>query len=198
MKNKKSTIFISVGLIFLLAAMALTGYNLWDESRADQQRVQLLEEFQPKFIENQALLPDPEKYPKMEMPVKEMEGNFYIGVLEIPYLNLELPIMSEWSYPDLKIAPCRYKGSAYLNNLIIAAHNYKCHFGYLKSLPQGECLTFTDVDGNIFRYEVTEMEIIGATDFDGMESGEWDLTLFTCTYGGQDRVTVRCARIGDS
>jgi sortase A len=25
-----------------------------------------------------------------------------------------------------------------------------------------------------------------------MESGDWDLTLFTCTTGGQSRITVRC------
>ena len=25
-----------------------------------------------------------------------------------------------------------------------------------------------------------------------MTSGDWDLTLFTCTYGGQERYTVRC------
>jgi len=25
-----------------------------------------------------------------------------------------------------------------------------------------------------------------------MAAGEWDLTLFTCNYSGQSRVTVRC------
>ena len=27
-----------------------------------------------------------------------------------------------------------------------------------------------------------------------MRAGEWDLTLFTCTYDGRARVTVRCIR----
>lgn len=197
MRNKKSTILIFIGILFLLASIVLTGYNLWDESRADQKRMQVLEQLQPETAEKQEQVPDPEKYPTLEMPEKEIDGNLYIGVLEIPYLNLQLPVLSEWSYPNLKTAPCRYQGSAYLNDLIVAAHNYKCHFGNLKSLPQGECLTFTDMDGNIFLYEVTEMEVIQPTDFEGMESGDWDLTLFTCTYGGRDRVTIRCVRIDE-
>lgn len=27
-----------------------------------------------------------------------------------------------------------------------------------------------------------------------MTDAHWDLTLFTCTYGGKSRVTVRCTR----
>ena len=30
-----------------------------------------------------------------------------------------------------------------------------------------------------------------------MTSGEYDLTLFTCTYSGEARVTVRLNRIGN-
>lgn len=193
MRNKKSSILIFIGIIFLLAAILLSGYNLWDESRADQKRIQVLEQLQTETVKKQEQVPDPDKYPSLEMPEKEIDGKFYIGILEIPYLNLQLPVMSEWNYPNLKIAPCRYQGSAYVNNLIIAAHNYKCHFGNLKLVPQEELLTFTDMDGNTFQYKVMEMEVIQPTDFEGMESGNWDLTLFTCTYGGQERVALRCA-----
>ena len=66
------------------------------------------------------------------MPTIEVDGNFYIGVLEIPDQELSLPIISEWNDTRLKQATCRFKGSVYLNNLIIAGHNYKKHFGGLK------------------------------------------------------------------
>ena len=45
-----------------------------------------------------------------KMTEVEINGNLYIGYLSIPALNLELPIMSTWSYPQLQIAPCRYHG----------------------------------------------------------------------------------------
>ena len=60
----------------------------------------------------------------MEMPTVEINGQECIGTLEIPSLGLKFPVISEWSDEKLKKAPCRYSGSAYLNNLIIAGHNY--------------------------------------------------------------------------
>ena len=104
--------------------------------------------------------------------------------------------MSECSYPKLKLAPCRYQGSAYLNDLIICAHNYKVHFGRLKELEQGNEIIFPDAAGNGFSYLVTETKILATTDTEDtemMEDEGWDLTLFTCTVGGQSRVTARFA-----
>lgn len=140
----------------------------------------------------EAYIPDYILNPEMDMPEEEVDGQEYIGVLKIPVLSLELPIISEWSYPSLRIAPCRYAGSAYLNNMVIAAHNYYSHFGYLKNLSQGDEITFTDMDGNFFRYEVAALETLSPFAIEEMTSGDWDLTLFTCTVGGQYRVTVRC------
>lgn len=136
-------------------------------------------------------IPDYVLSPNMEMPVETINGIDFIGVLRIPALELELPIISEWNYPNLKTAPCRYSGSAYLNNLIICGHNYTSHFGTLKNLWEGDIATFTDIDGNVFIYKMVERETLLPTSIDAMESGEWDLTLFTCTVGGQSRVTIR-------
>ena len=105
---------------------------------------------------------------------------------------MELPVISEWSSSDLNVAPCRYAGSAYSNNLVIAAHNYRSHFGRLDNLSPGDEVVFTDVDGNVFRYEVIELETLSSYASDEMVSGDWDLTLFTCTLSGQQRITVRC------
>ena len=41
-------------------------------------------------------------------------------------------------------------------------------------------------------------ETLNPTDIEGMESGNWDLTLFTCTVGGQSRVTIRFELLQDS
>ena len=56
-------------------------------------------------------------------------------------------------------------------------------------------VTITDVDGHIFAYEVISLESLMPTAVEEMESGDWDLTLFTCTVGGRTRVVVRCALI---
>lgn len=142
-------------------------------------------------------VPDYVINPNMDMPSVKVNDEKYIGVLTIPDLDLELPVMKEWSYPNLKKAPCRYTGTAYKDNLIICAHNYNTHFGRLKNLKQGARISLVDTDGNVFSYQVTETEILKPNDIWEMKNGEWDLTLFTCTIGGATRVTVRCQRLDE-
>lgn len=194
---------ITIGLLLIAAALFLVSYNLYDELRAEQsarQAVTQLDAYLPAEAAPEALsdsagdrtvIPDYVLSPNMEMPVETINGIDFVGVLRIPALELELPIISEWNYPNLKTAPCRYSGSAYLNNLIICGHNYTSHFGTLKNLWEGDIATFTDIDGNVFIYKMVERETLNPTDIEGMESGNWDLTLFTCTVGGQSRVTIR-------
>lgn len=137
---------------------------------------------QPAFIRN----------PDMEMPITVIDGNDYIGVLDIPTQGLSLPIISEWDYPRLRIAPCRYRGSVYSGDIIIAGHNYDRHFEPIKRLRIGDPVTFTDVEGNVFRYTVCGFDQLDTYDVAKMKEGEWDLTLFTCMTSGNLRATVRC------
>ena len=118
-----------------------------------------------------------------------------LGTLAIPALGLELPVMSGWRYPALRVAPCRYLGSAYSGDLVIMAHNYARHFGAIGTLAPGERVSFTDVDGNVFSYAVFETQTLQPDAVEDMASGGWDLTLFTCTPGGRTRVTVRCVAV---
>ena len=45
---------------------------------------------------------------------------------------------------------------------------------------------------------VAGIEILKPEEVDDMTSGQWPLTLFTCTYGGASRVTVRCEKENES
>ena len=204
-KNWIGKIFTITGLLLFAAALALSVYNLWDGYRAEQSREKLLEEYRDKnqnisdeeeqAEESDGQIPDYQLNPEMEMPeitLEDLDGAACIGVLEIPKIDLKLPVLSEWSYPLLKKAPCRYSGSAYLDNLVIAAHNYRTHFGKLKELETGDEVIFTDAAGNRFEYKVAVVEALTPQSVEDMTSGEWALSLFTCTLDGKNRVTVRC------
>lgn len=127
-----------------------------------------------------------------EMTVSNINGYGYIGFLTIPSLSLELPIMQDWSYDRLRISPCRYVGNLFADDLVIMAHNYASHFGKLKDLHTGDAIIFTDMDGNSHSYCVATIETLAPTAIEEMVSSDYPLTLFTCTYGGKSRVTVRC------
>lgn len=218
MGNTKVKILVCGGLLLIAAALCLAGYNLWDAYRAANSVAELTQELEMATdtkvdaqikgaqldetsekqdetnSDEQAAAPAYLLDPTIDMPTVELDGNEYIGTLEVPSLELSLPVMSDWSYPRLKLAPCRYTGSAYLDDLIIAAHNYPTHFGALGELEEGDTVIFTDVDDNQFSYTVLVIEQLPSTALEEMEKGDWDLTLFTCTVGGKARVTVRCVR----
>lgn len=190
------------GLLLLAAAFLLAGYNLLDELRAGQAAGQVLEQMpapdrvqEPDSGSVEQEIPDYILDPNRDMPTVEIDGNAYIGTLDIPVLDLSLPVMSDWSYPKLKTAPCRYAGTAYQSGFVIAGHNYRRHFGPLSRLVPGDRVTFTDVDGNRFYYQVAEIQVLEPTAIEAMTSEDWDLSLFTCTLGGQTRLTVRCDKV---
>ena len=197
-----------LGGALLLGAAGLLNLNRQEESRADRESAQVMVRLRQEM--EQAALPEetrtePEQSPGAEetplpdpagreMPMLEIDGQTYIGYLELPTLGLSLPVMSEWSYPKLRVAPCRYWGSAYDDSLVILAHNYDRHFGRLQELAIGDPVQFIDADGVIYQYTVEKQEILEKPDVEKMVDSGYGLTLFTCTYGGRHRVTVRLRR----
>ena len=193
--KKKSKILISVGLILVIIALGITGYNIFATFRARTSSKKILQQLSETNVNTQT-----EKYPEymlnpnMKMPVKNIDGVECVGMLYIPSLNLELPVQNEWSLDKLLRTPCRYYGSAYLNNMVICAHNYYYHFGKLRRLSVGDDIIFIDTEKNEFKYKVTEVLILDPYSTEEMKNGNCGLTLFTCTLGGRTRITVRCEK----
>lgn len=205
--KKKSRTWLNLGLLFFLLAVALIGYNEYDDHRsgvaADAAVAQLnrkIDDYVEAFNDmpqSDMMMADYEIDRTREMPIVEIDGHWYVGTISFPSLNLELPVLEEWSYDNLKIAPCRYHGTAYLDGFSIAAHNYTRHFGRIGNLQPGDSVIFTDTDGNEFKYLVSMTEVLKPSDAAEVVYSDWPLTLFTCTLGGRTRTTVRCERDPD-
>lgn len=197
-KRKKSGKFImALGVLLILSSLMLVLYNTVNEKRAEKLSALVLDELDmdniiPSAPADEVTPPDYIVNPHMLLPKKTIDGKDYVGEISIPALNIKLPVISQWSYENFKIAPCVYEGTPYMGNFIIAAHNYRKHFGALSSLEAGDKISFKDMKGNLFNYKVLFTEILDNTDIEEMSSGDWDLTLFTCTYGGATRITLRC------
>lgn len=211
-RNRLSAVLIALGVLCVGLSAGLVASNLRTEQEADASARQALESL--KSIVEPATEPAPDSTaetapaatqpleipdyilnPNMDMPEGYIDGVAYIGYLKFLSLDLELPVISETTYPNLRISPCRFEGSAYLDDLVIGAHNYTRHFGQIGDLAYGDEIAFTDMDGNVFRYQVANIEILQPNQVEELCSGEWPLTLYTCTLGGRTRVTVRCERI---
>ena len=134
------------GFICITLSVALLCYNTYENRKAQQFSDAIMEVLRI-MVENEKLQnqrPDPFDDAMTE---KEIDGYMYVGYLSIPALEIDLPVMSTWDRTRLRIAPCRYYGSTKPDNLVIAAHNYRYHFGYLGHLKKGDLVIFSDMDG---------------------------------------------------
>lgn len=180
---------VILGIMMITGALGLMLRNLQEETQGTQA-------VQDVMVQMESVtMPAPEERPMEEMPTVVIDGQGYIGYLSVPALELELPVMGQWSYEGLKTAPCRFAGSVYTDNLVVMAHNYESHFGRLDELEPGDRISFTDMGGVTTAYQVAEVEVLEAGDVEEMTAGKWNLTLFTCTYGGKKRFAVRCGKV---
>ena len=191
-----------------------TEWQLWDgpweyEGLTEEQKKENLQKY-IKALEEWAAICESlsDEMPRKSFQICTPEGE-YVGWCSSYFINedydsdkdgdrlaigIDLPVMSEWSYPRLKIAPCRQFGSSRTDDLVIAAHNYESHFGKLTSLTAGDSVTFTDMDGIVNEYVVNKVEVLDPHSVEEVEHSGYALVLYTCTYGGKTRVTVFCDR----
>ncbi len=207
-RNSIGNLISSIGILFLFCAFLFLCYNLIDSERAEREALELanaIEDYRNDAEDDTGTTPDGtgaytgasglELDPTMEMPEVVIDGIAYIGNLQVPSLGLDLPIISEWSDEYLKIAPCRYSGSIYSDDMVIAAHNYRRHFGDVRWLEIGSQIIFIDMNNNTFYYEIAANEVLEPTQVEEMQESDYDLTLFTCAYNNQVRYAIRCNRV---
>lgn len=188
-RNKKGLGLMLAGLLLVAAAVGLVLYNRKEDERAGEQSELILTELEKATSHAQLESLDG------NMPMITIDGRDIVGHVIIDSLEIDLPVLAYWDEEAAKDAPARYTGSVWLDNMVLCGHNYRRHFAPLHDIETGAEVRFVDVNGNEFVYEVTEIFNLGPKQVLEMISGEdWDLTLFTCTMGGQSRITVRCVR----
>ena len=202
MPKKTGIAIVAVGAALILSALLLLLYNRYEDAHAGQEAESLLASVEEAISAQTMDVPTaaaPSPTPlDPQMPVVMLDGYEYVGYVEIPALGLKLPVMSEWDYTRLRVAPCRQFGSSRTDDLVIAAHNYENHFGRLKELSKGDTVIFTDMEGLVNTYCVEKIETLAPDAVDAVQNSGHDLVLYTCTKGGKTRVTVFCDRAAES
>jgi sortase A len=194
-KSKRSLILIIAGLLLIAAALILFLSNAAEDHAARDSSERIVAELIEKIDEQEDPAQYPTDNPKRMMPVMTVEERKYAGVLTIPELDLELPVAASFDYDTLRSTPCRYSGNVYGGNMVIAAHNYDAHFGRINALLPGSTVYFTDTEDHRYAYEVYSVETLNPDqepELTRTDDRIRELTLFTCTYSGAARVTVRC------
>lgn len=206
MRSKPGIVCIILGAALLLGALLLAQINQREDAAAQQAAMEVMPQLVEQIRERAEKNTEPTG-PELQVPLEllteedkkmtevDIDGHLYIGYISVPAVEIELPVMSSWSYPKLKIAPCRYTGSVRGEDMVLMAHNYNGHFKRISELEIGDDVFFTDMDGNEICYQVVGKDILESTAVEEMTAGDFDLTLFSCTYGGSARITIYCDRV---
>lgn len=215
MPKKAGIVLLAAGAVLIGSALLLLFHNNAEDRTAGQEAERLLVDVQSAIAVRTTATPPNHSAPESnsaqsgtevptetdapvqsdapeEMPIVNLDGERYIGILDIPKLGLSLPIMADWNETRLRRTPCRQFGSLTEENLVIAGHNYRAHFARLRSMQPGDTVTFLNMNGVTHSFRVNHVEILPEDAVEAVQNSGYPLTLYTCTTGAEERVVVFC------
>lgn len=190
MKNKQN-LFQKAGLLLIAASLCLLlSRELlgWYYCRQNELLADQIETMLPKTTTG-----IPETYSNSDMPVLELGGEDYSGLLQVSGFGVHLPIGNEWSISSSNKCPCRFWGSVYDHSLIIGGSSQKGQFDFCRKLDLGDTVSVTDMTGAIFFYEVTGIDRRGHADMKTFRESDGDLILFARDSSTLGYLIVRCS-----
>lgn len=220
----KFEFLLSIFLLCVLSSYAI--YAEYDRNKSEQVSQEILEgiEFQTgtEIVEEEItvviLNPMPEEEVSkvhiiqteqpLDVPEEQKsvasDGTVYftIGVINIPSINVNYPILSTWSDALLKISPCKFWGPNpnEVGNLCIAGHNYKNSkfFSKVPNMEIGDTIEITDLGGNTVVYAIYDKYIVSPEEKEctsQMTNGKREITLITCTNDNKKRHIIKAREI---
>lgn len=127
---------------------------------------------------------------------------YTIGVVNIPSIDVNYPILSTYSDALLKIAPCKFHGPNpnEVGNLCIAGHNYRNSkfFSKVPDMELGDTIEITDLGGNTITYSVYDKFIVNPDELEctsQLTGGKREITLITCTDDNKQRHIIKAREV---
>lgn len=225
MKKKKKVFrfefFLSVFLLCALSSYAI--YAEYDRNKSEEVSKEILQEisFQDskKVIDEEVIvvrlnaIPDEQNATSTQVVQIEQQINvpeeqkltasdgtvyYTIGVINIPSINVNYPILSTYTDELLKIAPCKFHGPNpnEVGNLCIAGHNYKNSkfFSKVPTLELGDKIEITDLSGRMLTYTIYDKFIVNPDELEctsQLTNGKKEITLITCTNDNKQRHIIK-------
>ena len=101
-----------------------------------------------------------------------------------------LPVCNTWGLPSRY--PCRFSGSIYDGTMQIGATSQAGQYDFFREITVGDSLYFTDMEGNRYAYEVTDLHYEKHADQAALQRNEAALTLFIKNVYALEYLVVFC------
>lgn len=202
MKFKIYKLFFAILIISFIIVVTFIVIKHYNNQLKETKNKEVVETFEASLIQNN----DEENIDEPKSVT--LEGYNVIGIVKIPKINLEYPILDIDTYnPDdtkepMKIAIVKYWGGRVneYGNLSIAGHNNYdgTMFGKTKNLNIGDNIEMTDLSGLTLQYKIFDKFITDPNDVTILQTKDKtirEVTIITCTNGNKDRLVLKAKEI---
>lgn len=129
---------------------------------------------------------------------EQIQGHKVVGIIKIPKIELEYPILETTSKETLNLSITKFWGNEIneIGNVTLAGHNNLngTMFGKTKKLEVGDVIELTDIQNVTLKYKVFKIYVIDPNDISCIlpeQEGTREVTLITCTNGNKNRLIVK-------
>jgi sortase A len=179
---------IIIGASLLVGAILLLVAWQWNVHTSEQKAKEYVNAIRELIPEPQGAVPEERR--DNTMASLSIEGEDFVGILEIPRFNSGLPIGANWGSPSKY--PCRLRGSVYDRTIQIGGTSQKGQYDFYRDLCVGDSVFFTDMEGNRFSYSVTAIRYEKNADQSTLQRENAALTLFIKNVYAFEYVVIYC------
>ena len=197
MKNKNKLLFYKAFLCVLLISLIITVILIVKKYGTQEKYEEKNEEIVEVFSRTE------EKIDQNGISLIEFEGFKVIGLIKIPAIDLEYPILEQTTDEAMKVSISQYWGgdiNSY-GNVSLAGHNNKITltmFGKNKNLKNGDSIFLTDLTGTTIEYKIYDTFITDPDDVSILRTTDKsvrEVTLITCTNGRANRLINKAIEV---
>lgn len=196
---KKITVYKTILVMLVITALVLATFIIkkYIEGNKIENNIQsVLQEIKK---EKQS---DPNQIDVIKEIDEEIEGYKVVGIINIPKINIEYPILEKTNKESLKLSITKFWGEKInqKGNVVLAGHNNLNNkmFGKIDKLENGDIIELTDSQMVTVKYQVFDKYVIDPNDIDcifPIDENTREVTLITCINRDKNRLVVKAREI---
>ena len=196
---KKITVYKTILVMLVITALVLAIFIIKKHIEGNKIENNIQSVLQEIKKEKQS---DPNQIDVIKEIDEEIEGYKVVGIINIPKINIEYPILEKTNKESLKLSITKFWGEKInqKGNVVLAGHNNLNNkmFGKIDKLENGDIIELTDSQMVAVEYQVFDKYIIDPNDINcifPVEENTREVTLITCTNGNKERLILKAREI---
>lgn len=190
MKKTVTTLVLLMGIALIVTACGIVMASEINQNRAIESAKNNIAALRELMPEPTNAVPDDRI--NVTMPTLTVEGEDFVGILELPRYGKQLAVYARWDKSKLHRQPCRFSGSCYDNSLIIGASANRGQFDFIKEISNTDRVSFIDVTGVCYNYSVTDITVAEDASVQRLTEATADLVLFARDKFSGEYIIISC------